>query len=178
MNGKNYNKFIKYFNLNEISKFSKFNNIFLLTGVKSVSIGLNLDFSKEKSKLFYYSKGLLGFFLIYLITNQYPEVKVSKDQSILSIKSNLVSRLLISFLEKFFIIYNSKKINDLFSKSNLNKGFIRFIITDLNVFSDLDGFLYLFRSIEFVYIDILFFHEDDIRNFIFLDNNFKSSFLV
>ena len=55
------------------------------------------DLSIEKSRLLYYSKGLLGTLLIYLITNKYPVVKTSKDQRILYVECSLLSSDLISF---------------------------------------------------------------------------------
>jgi len=106
---KSYSQFIKYFNLNEISKFSNINNIYLLSNIKYISVWFSLDLSFEKSRLIFYSKGLVGIFLIYLITNKFPLIKSSKDQRILYIESNLVSSSLIEFLEKFLIIYSSKQ---------------------------------------------------------------------
>lgn len=178
MYGKNFSKFIKYYNLNEISKFSNFENIFLLTRIKSISVWLNLDLSLEKSKFLYYSKGLLGIFLIYLVTSKFPKIKSSKDQRFLLIESNLFSRDLVYFLEKFFIIYDSKKRKRIFQQSIIDKGFFRLIIRDLNLFSELDGFIYFFRCIDFIYIDILCYSDNESCNFIFLDNIFKSSYLI
>ena len=178
MYGKNFSKFTKYHNLNEISKFSNFNNISFLSKVANVSVGLNLDLSLEKSKTAYYSKGLLGFFLIYLITNKYPKIKSSKDQRLIWIESNLTSTNLICFLEKFFIIYDSKKREYIIRQSVLKKGFIRFLVTDLNIFSELDSFIPFFRPVEYIYIDIMCHHEEDSRNSIYLDSIFKSSYLI
>merc|ERR1712203_275022 len=107
MYSNNYSKFIKYSNLNEISKFANFNNLFLLSHVKKITVWFSVDLSREKSRLLYYSKGLLSIFLIYLITNKYPVVKTSKDQRLLYVESTLLSSDLISFLEKFLIIYNA-----------------------------------------------------------------------
>ena len=97
MYSNSYSKFIKYSNLNEISKFANFNNLFLLSNVKKITVWFSVDLSHENSRLLYYSKGLLGTFLIYLITNKYPVVKTSKDQRILFIECNLISGELISF---------------------------------------------------------------------------------
>merc|ERR1712151_873360 len=113
---RSYNKFIKYSNLNEISKFVNFNNIYLLSHIKSISVWFSVDLSLERSRLVYYSKGLLSIFLIYLITNKLPSIQSSKDQRLLHIESNLMSLDLINFLEKFFTIYNSKHRKNLTKK--------------------------------------------------------------
>merc|ERR1711934_1270671 len=132
---------IKYSNLNEISKFANFNNLFLLSNVKKITVWFSVDLSHENSRLLYYSKGLLGTFLIYLITNKYPVVKTSKDQRILFIECNLISGELISFSEL---------------RSSIN----------------------LFGLVGWLHIDIYCKHEENYRNLIFLDNLFKSSYLV
>ena len=51
MNAKSYTKFIKYANLNEISKFCNFRNLNLLSNIKSISIWFSIDFSNERSRL-------------------------------------------------------------------------------------------------------------------------------
>ena len=109
MKAKSYSKFIKYANLNEVSKFCNFRNLNLLSNIKSVSIWFSIDFSNEKSRLTYYSKILLSSLLIYLITNKYPNVQSSKDKNIVHIQSRLVSADLQNFLEKLLIIYSSQQ---------------------------------------------------------------------
>lgn len=169
-------KFIKYSNLNEISKFSNFNSIFLFTNLKSISVSLNLDLSIEKSKLFYYYKGLIGFFLIYLITNKYPTIKSSKDRTFMSIKSNLFSSNLLFFLEKFLIIWTSKQKKELINNLEIKGNSIGFLVTDFNLFLELENFLHIFNLLEWVHIDFIFNHNINIRNFIFLDSLFRSSY--
>lgn len=171
-------KFIKYSNLNEISKFSNFNNLFLLSGIKSVSVWFSIDLSSEKSKLLYYSKGLLGIFLIYFITNKYPVIKSSKDQRILHVESNLYSSDLICFLEKFLIIYSSKQRKNIVKEVIVHGDFIRFLVIDFNFFKELDGFINVFGLLEWLSIDIYCNHDDSSRNLLFLDNLFKSSYLI
>jgi len=178
MSNKICNKFIKYSNLNEISKFSNFNNIFLLSNIRSISVSLNLDLSLEKSKLVYYYKGLLGICLIYLVTNKYPNIKISKDKSVLCIKSDLFSSHLCFFLEKFLIIWTSNQKKELISNLKIKDKNIRLLITDFTLFTELENFLYLFNLVEFIYIDFIFNHKKNISNFLFLDNLFKSSSLV
>ena len=107
----NYSKFIKYLSLNEVSKFSNFNNLHLLSQIKTVSVSFSVDQSFEKSKLLYYSKSLLSILLISLITGKYPVVKGSKDQKILYIESTLLGLDLKHFLENFFIASNGYSVD-------------------------------------------------------------------
>jgi len=169
----NYNKFLHYFNLNEISKFSNFQNIFSLSNIKSISVCFSLDLSYEKSRSIYYSKGLMGIFLIYLITNKYPIIRSSKDKRLLYVKSDLTSSDLSCFLEKFLIISNPK-----YSKYLIKNSCIRLVITDLNIFSELYGFIPFFGLMEFLYLDIHCNHSEDYRSYILIDNLFKSSYLI
>merc|ERR1712173_86706 len=125
-------------------------------GIKYISVWFSLDLSFEKSRLIFYSKGLVGIFLIYLITNQFPLIKSSKDQRILYIESNLVSSSLIEFLEKFLIIYSSKQKKKLFKDCKLEDNFLRFFITDFNLFIELDNFINFFGIIDCIYIDIFY----------------------
>ena len=178
MSNKICSKFIKYSNLNEISKFSNLNNIFLSSNLKTICVSLNLDLSLEKSKLFYYYKGLIGMCLIYLITNKYPTIKISKDQSMVCIQSDLFSSNLFFFLEKFLIIWTSNQKKKLIQNLKIKDKNIRFLITDFTLFTELENFLYLFNLVEFIYIDFIFNHKNNINNFLFLDNLFKSSSLI
>jgi len=178
MSSKSYTKFIKYSNLNEISKFSNFNNFLLLSNIKKILVWFTVDLSIEKSRLVYYSKGLLGILLIYLITNKFPKVRSSKDQRLLYIESELSSRYLIDFLEKFLIIYNSKQRKNLTKNLGIKGKFIRLLVTDLNLFTEFSGFIPFFSLIEWLYIDIYCSHEEDYRNFIFLENLFRSSYFI
>jgi len=178
MSGKSYRKFIKYATLNEISKFTNLNNIFLLSKVSSVSVWFSVDLSREKSKLLYLSKGLVGAFLIYIVTNKYPSIRSSKDQRMLYIESHLVSQDLGSFLEKFLLISNLKQRKNIAKNLQLKKNLIRFLITDLNLFNELEGFMSFFLLIDWLYIDIHCNHEEDFRNFILIDNLLKSSYLM
>jgi len=176
--GLSYSKFFKYSNLNEISKFSNLNNLFLLSGIESISVWFSLDLSLEKSKPLYYSKSLLCTFLIYLITNEFPVTRTSSNQNKIYIESCLTGLGLKCFLEKFFIIYNSKHRKILLKNFNLNQNTVRFVVTDFNFFTELSGFLNLFSLLDQLHIDIVFNHKEDFRNFLFLNNLFKSSYLV
>tara|TARA_B110000444_G_C18822814_1_gene588649 strand:- start:1043 stop:1579 length:537 start_codon:yes stop_codon:yes gene_type:complete len=178
MSSRSYNKFIKYSNLNEISKFSNFNNFLLVSNVKKVLVWFTVDLSVEKSRLVYYSKGLLGIFLIFLITNKFPIVQSSKDQRLLYVESELSSSYLTDFLEKFLIIYNSKQRKNLTKNFGIKGNFIRLLVTDLNLFTEFSGFIHFFSLIELLYVDIYCNHEEDYRNFIFLENLFKSSYFI
>lgn len=178
MPGKSYRKFIQYLSLNEISKFTTLNNIFLLSKVTSVSVWFSVDLSREKSKLLYFSKSLAGAFLIYLVTNKYPSIHSSKDQRIIYIESHLVLHEVRLFLEKFLVISNLKQRKSIAKKLQLKKNLIRFLITDLNFFSELEGFTFLFSLINWLYVDIHCNHREDLRNFIFIDNLLKSSYLT
>ena len=178
MSNKTGSKFIKYSKLNEISKFSNVNNIFLFSNLKSISVSLYLDLSLEKAKSDYYHKGLLGICLIYLITNKYPTIKISKDQSILFIKSDLFSSNLFFFLEKFLIVWTSKHKKELIQNLKIKNKNIRFLITDFSLFTELENFLHLFNLVEVLHIDFTFNHKNNIINFLFLDNLFKSSSLA
>ena len=178
MYGNSYSKFIKYSNLNEISKFANFNNIFLLSDVKKITVWFSVDLSKEKSRLLYYSKSLLGMFLIYLITNQYPLVKSSKDQRILYIECSLLSGNLVSFLNKFLLISNVKQRKRVVQSLKVEGNFIRLLITDFNIFSELRSSINLFSSLDWLHVDIYFKHEENYRNLVFFDHLFKSSYLI
>lgn len=178
MSGKSYNKFIQYSNLNEISKFSNFNNILLVSNIKKILVWFTVDLSAEKSRLVYYSKGLLGIFLIFLITNKFPIVRSSKDQRLLHIESELSSSYLVDFLEKFLIVYNSKQRKNLTKNFGIKGKFVRLLVTDLNFFSEFSGFIHFFSLIEWLHIDIYCNHEEDYRNFIFLENLFRSSYFI
>ena len=174
----NYSKFGKYYSLNEVSKFTNFANICLLSKIKSITIWFSLDLSLEKSKSLYTCKGLLGILLIYLITNKYPLIQSSKDRNQLYIESRLTSVDLVSFLEKFFIIYNSSQRSNLLKDMDIHSNLIRFLIKDFSLFSELEGFGNFFIPVEWLYMDIVFNHEDNSRNLILLDNIFTSSSLV
>lgn len=178
MSGISYNKFIRYSNLNEISKFANFNNLFLLSNIKKITIWFSVDLSYEKSRAMYYSKGLLGILLIYLITNKYPFIKSSKDQRTLYVESTLTSKNLISFLDKFLIVYNSKQRRNIVKTLKVSGNLMSFLVTDLNFFSELGSSVILFSLVDRLYIDIHFNHNEDYRNLLFLDNLFKSSYLV
>lgn len=178
MFGKSYRKFIKYATLNEISKFTNLDNIFLLSKVSSISVWFSIDLSREKSKLLYLSKGLIGAFLIYIVTNKYPSIRSSKDQRMLYIESHLVSQDLGLFLEKFLLISNLKQRKNIAKNLQLKKNLIRFLITDLNFFNELEGFTSFFLLIDWLYVDIHCNHGEDFRNFIFIDNLLKSSYLI
>jgi len=176
MFGKSYRKFIRYSTLNEISKFPTLDNIFLLSKISSISVWFSVDLSREKSKLLYLSKGLLGAFLIYIVTNKYPSIQSSKDQRMLHIESHLVSQDLVVFLEKFLLISNLKQRKNVAKNLQLNKNLIRFLVTDFNFFNELEGFTAFFSLIDWLYIDIHCNHKEDLRNFIFIDNLLKSSY--
>ena len=171
-------KFIKYLSLNEISKFSNFNNLYLLSRIKSVSVWFYVDLSLEKSKALYRSKALLSILLIYLITNKSPSVKSSKDQRILYIEANLSGLDLKCFLEKFFIFSNSKYRKNLTKNIKFKTSRIRLLVTDLNLFTEVSSFINFFSLIDYLYLDINLDHNEDFRNFIFIDNLFKSSYLI
>lgn len=172
------NEFTKYYNLNEISKFANFENVFSLTKIKSISIWFSLDLSLEKSKLAYIQKSLVSLFLLYLITNKYPKIRSSKDQRSLSIECYLVSNDLAFFLEKFLTVYDSKKRSQLLKDIDISSSVIRLLVKDFSLFSELKGFTNFFSSVEWLYIDIVFNHKDNSRNLLFLDNIFTSSYLV
>jgi len=174
----NYSKFIRYLSLNEISKFSNFNNLHLLSQIKTVSFSFYVDSSFEKSKLLYYSKSLLSVLLISLITGKYPIVKSSKDQKILHIESTLSGLDLKYFLENFFIVSNSKYRKSLIKNIKIKNSVIRFLITDLNLFTELSSIIHLFSLVDFLYLDITLASGDYFRNLIFIDNLFKSSYSI
>ena len=178
MDGNSYSKFIKYSNLNEASKFVNFNNLFLSSGIKRVTVSFSVDLSQEKSRLLYYSKGLLGMFFIYLITNKYPCVKTSKDLRMLYVESSVVFKDLSSFLEKFLIVYNVKQRKNIIKTLKIESNFIRLLVTDLNFFSELRSSVNLFSLVGWLHIDIYCKHEENYRNLLFLDNLFKSSYLI
>lgn len=178
MRSLSYRKFIKYLSLNEISKFSNFNNLYLLSQVKSISVSYYLDLSFEKSKFTYHSKALLSILLIFLLTNRYPTVKSSKDQKILHIESTLLGLDLKDFLEKFFVFSNSKYRKNLLKTIKIKNSRIRFLVTDLNIFAELSSVINFFNLVDFLYFDITMASGDDFRNFIFINNLFRSSYLI
>jgi hypothetical protein len=178
MKAKSYSKFIKYANLNEISKFCNFRNLNLLSNIKSISIWFSIDFSNERSRLTYYSKILLSSFLIYLITNKCPHVQSSKDKNIVHIQSSLLCSDLHKFLEKLLIIYNSQQKKNMMRNFKTKKNMIRFLVTDFNLFTELDNCIQLFGPIKWLCIDVSFTHNEDYRNITLLNNLFKSSYIV
>ena len=101
MPNKSYSKFVKYYSLNEVSKFTNVDNLFSLSKIKSITIWFSLDLSLEKSKSLYNCKSLLGILLIYFITNKYPKVQSSKDRNQLHIESYLVSSPPLSYMLEF-----------------------------------------------------------------------------
>ena len=165
-----YSKFIKYYNLNEISKFSNFNNLHLLSSIKNISVWYSIDLSSEKSRLFYYSKSLLAVFLIYLITNKCPIIQSTVDKRMLYIKSDLDSLDLKYFLKKYLIFYDSIQRKKIMQNYKMDGKVIRCLITDLSFFTELDGFFSFFKLIDWLYIDIYCNHEEDYRNHIFIKN--------
>ena len=178
MKSKSYSKFIKYANLNEISKFCNFHNLNLLSNIKSVSIWFSIDFSNEKSRLTYYSKILLGSFLIYLITNKCPYVQSSKDKNIVHVQSSLLRSDLYEFLEKLLTIYGFQQKQNMMRHLKIKKNMIRFLVTDFNLFTELDDCIQLFGPIKWLCIDVSFIHNEDYRNVTFLNNLFKSSYSI
>lgn len=174
---KSCNKFIRYSNLNEISKFSNFDNFFLLSNIKSIRVWSKIDLSKEKSKSIYLHKSLLSIFLIYLVTNKYPKISSTKNTHILNIEVNLSSSDLFYFLEKFLFTNNLKQQN-LLRHIKINDKFISFFITDLNIFNELDSFISFFEWINPICIDINCVHGEDYRNFIFISNLIRSSYFI
>ena len=83
MSGKPISKYLTYAKLNEITKFSDLNNICSISGLNSLSIWIDLDRSLEKTKTDFYSKSLLGFFLLYLLTGKRPYLIKSSTNSLL-----------------------------------------------------------------------------------------------
>jgi len=176
--GKSYKKFIKYSNLNEVSKFINFKNLFLLSNIKNIRVWFSLDLSNENSRLFYYSKILLGSLLVYLVTNKYPHIKSSKDKRIIHVEVNLKSLDLKYFLEKFLIINSSKHRKNIVKTLKIKGNLVRLLITDFNFFSELGNSITLFSLVEWISIDIVCQHEEEYRSLFFLDNLFRSSYLV
>ena len=178
MKAKSYSKFIKYANLNEISKFCNFRNLKLLSNIKSISMWFSIDFSNERSRLTYYSKILLSSFLIYLITNKYPNVQSSKDKNIVHIQSRLVAGDLHNFLEKLLIIYSSQQKKNMLRHFKIKKNSIRFLVTDFNLFTELQNCIQIFGLVKWLCIDVHFSHDENYRNITFLNNLFKSSYVI
>jgi len=175
MEAKSYNKFLKYANLNEISKFCNFRNLNLLSNIKSISIWFSIDFSNERSRLIYYSKILLSSLLIYLITNKCPRVQSSKDKNIVYVQSRLSHVDLRKFLEKLLIVYNPRQKKNLMKHFKIKKKMIRFLVTDFNLFTELDNCIQIFGPIKWLCIDVSFTHNEDYRNITLLNNLFISS---
>lgn len=178
MESRSYSKFFKYASLNEISKFCNFRNLNLLSNIKSISIWFSIDSSNERSRLIYYSKILLSSFLIYLITNKYPHVQSSKDKNIVHIQSRLVSTDLHNFLEKLLIVYSSQQKKNMLRHLKIKKNSVQFLITDFNLFTELTNCIQVFGLIKWLCIDFHFNHNEDYRNITFLNNLFKSSYVV
>lgn len=176
--GKSYKKFIKYSNLNEVSKFINFKNLFLLSKIKNIRVWFSVDLSYEKSRLLYYSKTLVGSLLVYLVTNKYPLIKSSKDKRIFHVEVNLKSGDIRYFLEKFLIINSSKHRKNIVKTLKIKGNLVRLLITDFNFFSELGNSTIFFSLVEWLSIDIICQHEEEHRNLFFLDNLFRSSYLV
>jgi hypothetical protein len=82
------------------------------------------------------------------------------------------------FLENFFIASNSKYRKNLIKNIKIKNSVIRLLITDLNLFTELSSIIHLFSLVDFLYLDITLVSGDDFRNFIFIDNLFKSSYSI
>merc|ERR1712217_7989 len=111
-------------------------------------------------------------------TNEYPVIRTSPNQNKVYIESRLVGTGLKCFLDKFFIIYNSKHRKILLKNFSLNQNTVCFVVTDFNFFTELSGFLNLFSLLDQLRVDVAFNHKEDFRNFLFLNNIFKSSYLI
>ena len=173
-----YSKFIKYSNLNEISKFINFKNLFLLSNIERIRVWFRIDLSQEKSRLLGHSKVLLGAFLIYLVTCKYPNIISSKDKRIFQIEVNLKTVDLRNFLEKLLIVTDCNQRKNVVKTFKIQGNLVRLVVTDFNLFLELRSSINLFSLVEWLFIDIICTHEEDYRNRLFLDNLFKSSYLV
>jgi len=174
---KSINKYLGYAKLNEITKFSDLNNICSASGLESVSIWINLDRSVEKNKTDFYSKNLLGFFLLYLITGKTPSlIKSSSNKDLVLLKVNLYSKDLLVFLEKFLLVYDNKLRQKLFSSFKVSNNLFRTTVWDLGLFTELESVLETFQPIESINLDFTFSHKVEIKNINFIEGLWSSSF--
>lgn len=171
-------KYLRYSNLNEVTKYSNLVNTTLLSGLSSVSVWVSLDRSLESSKQNFKSKVLIHFFLIYLVSGERPTITISKtNKDLILIKSNInLSKKVLIFLNKFFLVYDKNIRQKLFSINKLvNDNLFRLTIWDISFFTELENVLELFQSVEKVNLDLVFNHTSSERNVNFLKNFWLSS---
>lgn len=177
MLGNSISKYFTYAKLNEITKFSDLNNICSTSGLNSLSIWIDLDRSVEKTKTDFYSKSLLGFFLLYLLTGKRPSlIKSSTNKDIILLKVTLYSKDLSLFLEKFLLVYDNKLRQKMFSSFKVSNNLFRTTIWDLGLFTELESVLEIFQSIKSVNFDFIFAHKNELKNINFIKGLWSSSF--
>jgi len=73
---------------------------------------------------------------------------------------------------------NSQQKKNMMRNFKTKKNVIRFLVTDFNLFTELDNCIQLFGPIKWLCIDVSFTHNEDYRNITLLNNLFKSSYIV
>jgi hypothetical protein len=171
-------KYSRYSYLNEITKYPSSTNVLSLSNLNSVSVWVSLDRSSEASKQSFKSKVLIHFFLLYLVSGQRPTmIKSKSNKDLILIKSSLKSsRKVLIFLNKFFLVYDKKVRQKLFSTDKLSNNVFRVTVWDTSFFTELEDVLELFQSVEKINLDLVFTHSNNKKNINFLKNLWLSSF--
>jgi len=60
----------------------------------------------------------------------------------------------------------------------IKKNSIRFLVTDFNLFTELQNCIQIFGLVKWLCIDVHFSHDENYRNITFLNNLFKSSYVI
>lgn len=167
--------YLTHYKLNEINKFSNLVSVNQLSSIKFISLWSVIDKSKETSKSNFYSKSLITFFLLYLLSGQLPSlIKSTSDKDKILIKANLRSKNINSFLDKFLLASDHNSLQKLFSPDKLVKDRFRTTILDLSIFTELESVIDLFRSSNILHLDIFFSHSEEAKNLILLQSLWKS----
>ena len=112
------------------------------------------------------------------MSGERPTITISKtNKDLILIKSNInLSKKVLIFLNKFFLVYDKNIRQKLFSINKLvNDNLFRLTIWDISFFTELENVLELFQSVEKVNLDLVFNHTSSERNVNFLKNFWLSS---
>jgi hypothetical protein len=145
--------------------------------MKSISLWSVVDKSNETSKSNFYSKSLITFFFLYLLSGKLPcLIKSTWDKDRILIKVNLYSKDINLFLDKFLLTSDYSNLQKLLSSKKLTKDRFRTPILDLSIFTELESVIDLFQSSNILYLDILFSGSDEVKNLTLLHNLWRSKY--
>jgi len=172
-------KYLSYYKLNEITKFSELSSVNELSRIRSISLWSTIKKSSEKSKTDFYAKSLITFLLLYLLTGKSPSLILSSsDSDNIIIKVNLYRKDLIVFLDKFLLTCNSKNLQKIFSRNKIFKNRFRTSITDLSLLTEIESIIGSFQSLDKIYLDIGFSGKEEFLTVNLLQSLWDSTFTL